>query len=170
MIDVATVPGVTPGSTVSEVKPPAHGTARIVDSQTIIYTPDPGYTGKDQVTIVVKDRQGNSVTVQQTVTAARAQSVVNWTMPTSLHSGTNVIASRALMTNAGQAADLIVTCRPITRSKATDTMQDCQVARNGARFTVWIAPGSQVAVKISVSAPAKGGFTALDQSTTIIVR
>ena len=170
VIDVATVPGVTPGSTVSEVKPPAHGTARIVDSQTIIYTPDPGYTGKDQVTIVVKDRQGNSVTVQQTVTAARAQSVVNWTMPTSLHSGTNVIASRALMTNAGQAADLIVTCRPITRSKATDTMQDCQVARNGARFTVWIAPGSQVAVKISVSAPAKGGFTALDQSTTIIVR
>ncbi len=169
VIDVLTVPGVTPGSTVTEVKPPAHGTARIIDPQTIIYTPDPGFTGKDQVTIVVKDRQGNSVTVQQTVDSALKQKVVNWTTPIRLHSGSNVIASRALQTNARQSADLTVTCNPITRAKGMDAMQDCQVARNGARVTVWIAPGSHVAVHISVTAPAKGGYLELDQAKTIVV-
>lgn len=40
-------------------KPPGHGTLSVDDAGNWLYTPDPGYTGKDSFTVNVVDKDGN---------------------------------------------------------------------------------------------------------------
>ncbi|SFW65903.1 Ig-like domain-containing protein, partial [Chitinophaga sancti] len=47
---------------------PTHGSVKVDDDGTYTYTPDPGYTGDDTFTIIVKDDKGNTTAVTVTVT------------------------------------------------------------------------------------------------------
>ena len=40
-------------------KPPGHGTLSLDDTGNWLYTPDPGYTGKDSFTVNIVDKDGN---------------------------------------------------------------------------------------------------------------
>ena len=161
-IKIADVPGAPQGATATEVKDPAHGTAVIVDPVTIKYTPDAGYVGSDVVAIVVKDKAGKITTIQETVAVGTPQVVINWKAPTKLHAGNNVIVNKVLKTNAGQRADIVVTCGPLLRSKFMDAMSDCQVKKSGNKITVWVSGSVPIGADIALSAPAKGKYLELD--------
>ena len=57
--------------TVSDVTPPAHGTATVADAGTITYTPETDFNGEDRFTYTVADGQGGTAeaSVSITVTA-----------------------------------------------------------------------------------------------------
>lgn len=162
IIRIADVPGAPDGATVTEVKDPAHGTAVIVDSVTIKYTPDAGYVGNDVVAIVVKDKSGKITTLQETIEVGTPQVVINWKAPTKLKPGNNVIVNKVLKTNAGQKASIVVTCGPLLRSKFMDAMADCQVKKSGNKITVWVSGSVPIGADFALSAPAKGKYLELD--------
>ena len=162
MIKLDDVPGAPEGGTITEVKDPAHGTAVIVDPVTIKYTPDAGYLGNDVVAIVVKDKTGKITTLQETVEVGTPQVVINWKAPSKLRAGNNVIVNKVLKTNAGQKANIIVTCGPLLRGKFMDAMADCQVKKSGNKITVWVSGSVPIGADISLSAPAKGKYLELD--------
>ncbi|SFM59905.1 gliding motility-associated C-terminal domain-containing protein [Chitinophaga sp. YR627] len=59
-------------TSVEVVVSPAHGTVKINEDGTVVYTPDPGYTGDDSFTYQVKNANGqlsNAATVAVTITA-----------------------------------------------------------------------------------------------------
>ncbi|ACU62705.1 Ig-like domain-containing protein [Chitinophaga pinensis] len=60
-------------TSVEIVASPAHGTVKVNEDGTVVYTPDPGYTGDDSFTYQVKNANGqlsNAATVAVTITAA----------------------------------------------------------------------------------------------------
>ena len=164
IIDIKDIPGVPDGSTISEVKPPAHGTIVIIDKDTIEYTPNPGYTGEEDITVVIKDKDGKIVTVEEIVEVGVPQVVINWKAPTKLHTGNNIIVNKVLKTNAGQKASIVVTCGPLLRSKFMDAMAECQVSKHGNKITVWVSGAVPIGADIALSAPAKGKFLELDSN------
>ena len=165
IIDIKDIPGVPDGSTISDVKPPAHGTIVVIDKDTIQYTPNPGYTGEEDITVVIKDKDGKIQTVEEVVEVGVPQVVINWKAPLKLHTGINVIINKVLKTNAGQKADAIVTCGPLLRGKFMDAMADCQVKKSGNKITVWVSGSVPIGADIALSAPAKGKYLELDSNT-----
>ncbi|MEV7973642.1 Ig-like domain-containing protein [Cellulomonas sp. NPDC089187] len=58
----------TDGGTVSEVTDGDNGTVTINDDGTVTYTPNPGFVGEDQFTVIVTDENGDSTAVVVDVT------------------------------------------------------------------------------------------------------
>lgn len=167
VIEIKDIQGVPEGSTISDVKAPAHGDVAIIDKDTFQYTPKPEYIGEENITVVIKDRDGKILTVETVVAIGIPQVVINWKAPAKLHAGNNIIVNKVLKTNAGQKASIVVTCGPLLRSRVMDAMADCLVKKNGNKITVWVSGDVPIGADIALSAPAKGKYLELDSNKFI---
>jgi hypothetical protein len=149
----------TDGGRITDVTPPANGTAT-VEGDTVVYQPNKGFYGTDEITVTVIDRTGQTITVVVPIQVGQPQVAVNLKLPKRLKLGTNTIIEGPVRTNAKQTATVRVTCGPILRAKPMGAGgTDCIVRRdsNGG-ITLLVRADEPLRVTVRLSAPAKGDF------------
>ncbi len=146
------------GGRIIDVAPPANGTAT-VEGDTVVYQPNPGFYGTDEVTVTIVDRAGKTVTVAVPVQVGQPQVATNLTLPKRLNIGLNTIVNGPVRTNAKQTASVSVTCGPVLRAKPMGAGgTDCIVRRDNGRVTLLVRADEPLRVTVRLSAPAKGNF------------
>lgn len=134
----------------------------------VIYTPNNGFVGKDEITVIVTERDGSSQAIVVPVVIGEAQTAESLALPASLKIGTNVLTTKPVITNAKQIATVSVSCTPLSRSKLTGDLVYCQVTRKKGGVSVTV--NAPMSVKVSVSAPAKGKYLPLNENVSYRVR
>ena len=170
-IDVIRTSGSDPDATVTEVDEPRHGTAEIKDN-TVIYTPDPGFIGRDLVVSYVKDPDGQITVVRTVVTTGLEQEPLKpLGLPASITPNRSVVLiDHAVETNADQVAKVRVTCHQVTRIAPAGGFSGCVVTRDGSTVMVTVTGSTPYRVRVSVSAPAKGDYLPYATTRTYTVR
>ncbi len=170
-IDVIRNSGSDPDATVTGVDEPRHGTAEIKDN-TVIYTPDPGFIGRDLVVSYVKDPDGQITVVRTVVTTGLEQEPLKpLGLPASITPNRSVaLIDHAVETNADQVAKVRVTCHQVTRIAPAGGFSGCVVTRDGSTVMVTVTGSTPYRVRVSVSAPAKGDYLAYATTRTYTVR
>lgn len=149
----------TEGGRITDVSPPANGTAT-VEGDTVVYQPNRGFFGTDEITVTVVDRTGSTITLVVPVQVGQPQVAVNLKLPKRLKLGTNTIVDGPVRTNARQTATVRVTCGPIFRAKPMGAGgTDCIVRRDSSGgVTLLVSADEPLGVTVRLSAPAKGDF------------
>lgn len=170
-IDVISDSGTDPDSTVTSVDEPRHGTAEIKDN-TVIYTPDPGFIGRDIITAYVKEPTGEITVIRAVVETGREQiPVKSLGLPRSVAPNrTVVLIDHPVVTNAGQQARVRAQCIPLTRIQAAGGFSGCIVTRDGSTVMVTVTGVTPYRVRVTVTAPAKGDYRPYAYSRTYTVR
>ena len=147
-----------PDSTITAIEEPQHGTAS-VEGDTVVYTPDEGFRGQDEVIVFVTEPTDTVLRVDYSLKTGRDQlPLAPLGLPKAIAPGTTVLVDHAVATNAGQYAKVTAACLPILRTKATGDVRPCAVTRSGAIVSVHVLGNEPVGVRVSVSAPAKGRY------------
>ncbi|MCF8558010.1 MAG: hypothetical protein K9G28_10780, partial [Candidatus Nanopelagicales bacterium] len=170
-IDVVTSSGSDPGSTVTSVDPPRNGTAEIKDN-TVVYTPDPGFVGREVLISYVKEPSGETVVVRTPVEAGLEQVPVKpLGLPNSITPNRTVdLIDHPVVTNAGQTAKVTARCVPITRMQALGGFSGCMITKDGSTVMVTVTGATPYRVKVSVTAPKKGAYLPYSFTKSYTVR
>lgn len=152
---------------ITDVEKPTNGDAVVTNGE-VIYTPNDGFVGKDEVTVIITDREGNSQAVVVPVVIGDEQTAPGLVLPTALKPGTTVLISEPVITNAKQIARVSVACTPLARARLTGDLVYCQVSRRNGSVSVTVT--APVSVKVSVTAPAKGRYLPLETVASYRVR
>ena len=166
-ITVPDIPNAPADAVISDVQQPKNGDA-VVSNGEVIYTPNNGFVGKDEITVIVTERDGSSQAIVVPVVIGEAQTAESLALPASLKIGTNVLTTKPVITNAKQIATVSVSCTPLSRSKLTGDLVYCQVTRKKGGVSVTV--NAPMSVKVSVSAPAKGKYLPLNENVSYRVR
>ena len=166
-ITVPDIPNIPTDSVITDVEKPANGDAVVTNGE-VIYTPNDGFVGKDEVTVIITDREGNSQAVVVPVVIGDEQTAPRLSLPTTLKIGTTVLTTKPVITNAKQIATVSVSCTPLSRSRLTGDLVYCQVSRMHGGVSVTVS--APMSVKVSVTAPAKGRYLPLETVASYRVR
>ena len=155
---------------VTDVRNPDHGTAVIKDGE-VVYTPDPGFIGRDTVTVEIIDRDGTVKEVTIEVLVGRTQEPTSpVALPATLQAGTNVILTSPIRTNAGQVVRVSALCAARVRVTAFGDVRLCSVSTSGGRTVLTVASGFRVGVVLTLSAPKSGQYLPYRESKAYVVR
>lgn len=155
---------------VTDVRNPDHGTAVIKDGE-VVYTPDPGFIGRDTVTVEIIDRDGTVKEVTIEVLVGRTQEPTSpFALPATLQAGTNVILTSPIRTNAGQVVRVSALCAARVRVTAFGDVRLCSVSTSGGRTVLTVASGFRVGVVLTLSAPKSGQYLPYRESKAYVVR
>jgi hypothetical protein len=166
-ITVPDIPNAPTDSVISDVEKPKNGDA-VVRNGEVIYTPDDGFIGTDEVTVIITDREGNSQAIVVPVVVGDEQTAPNLALPTTLKIGTTVLTTKPVVTNAKQIATVSVACTPLSRFKLTGDLVYCRVTRKNGGVSVTVT--APMSVKVRVTAPAKDRYLPLDIVASYRVR
>ena len=155
-----------PGNTITDAGEPDRGTVVVRDGE-VIYTPEPGYVGPVEIPVTITDRQGGATKTVITLNVGQEQKS-RVALPDELSLGRNVVLTGPAVTNARQRATLDVACAPRMRVGKLGAFAMCSTSREGGKTVLFIEePGT---VTLTLSAPQKGRFGALEESRTYTVR
>ena len=155
---------------VSEVETAQHGTTALVDNM-VVYTPDEGYRGKDQIVAYVTEPNDNVIKVALVVETGRAQTpLVSLGLPHRLGRATTTLIDHVVVTNAHQTARVRVTCVPVVRTVIKGDPITCLVSNSGGRIAIRVVDTLPVRVKVVVSAPEKGKYASYRVIREYLVR
>ncbi|RFM31929.1 Ig-like domain-containing protein, partial [Chitinophaga silvisoli] len=158
---------------------PAHGTVVVNADGTYTYTPEPGYTGNDTFTIIVKDDKGNEteVTVNVTVTPPNQAPVVT---------GGETLTTEQDKPGTGTMTATDPEGGPLTFEKGGDPAHGSVVVNADGTYTYTPEPGytgndtftiivkddkgktTTVAVSVTVTPDNSNNPVAVDDSVTVI--
>jgi len=171
VIDVIAASGADPGSTLTGVDVPRHGTAQIQDN-TVLYTPTPGFIGRDVIVSYIENPGGEVVLVRTRVSTGLVQKPVKpLGLPSSVAPNrTVVLLDHAVVTNAGQTARVRTECQQVTRIAPFGGFSGCMVTRDGSTVMVTVTGSTPYRVRVTVSAPAKGDYLPYAFSRVYTVR
>jgi hypothetical protein len=160
VITAEDIPGASTDSTISSVEKPKNGTA-VVEDGSIIYTPKPGFTGTETLNVTLIDRNGEAEQLAVTVQVGTPQVPVRaLNLPANVGQGTTVLLKRPVLTNARQIAQATVECRPLLRTKVAGSLDDCRVQYSNGSVSVTVLTSAPIGVRLTLTAPAKGKYTA----------
>lgn len=164
MIEPKDIPGVPPGSTITDVEEPRNGTVEIRDGE-IIYTPDRGFRGEERISVTVTTPEGTTKQVVLTVVVGSEQKVITrWTAPKTLKVGTNRFGPGTFVTNAGQVATVDVKCSILRRMISDNPPPKCSVIAGKEGTLISLSVYEPTGVEVTLSAPKKGKYAPLDTS------
>lgn len=170
VITAEDIPGAPADSTISSVEKPKNGTA-VVEDGSITYTPRPGFTGTDTLTVTLVDRNGESEKVEVAVQVGLVQEPVRaLNLPKNVGQGTTVLLTRPVLTNAKQFAQATVECKPLLRTKVAGSLDDCRVQFSRGSVSVTVLTNQPIGVRLTLSAPAKGKYAAYAFEKLYLVR
>lgn len=171
VIDVITSSGSDPDSTITEVDQPRHGTVEIKDN-TVVYTPDPGFIGRDLITTYIKDPAGDITVVRTAVTTGREQKpVAPLGLPSSIPPNRTVtLIDHTVRTNADQDARVTAECVALTRMAPAGGVSGCVVTRDGSKVMVTVTGSTPYRVIVTLTAPAKGDYLRYVSTRSYTVR
>lgn len=143
-----------------------------IRDNTVIYTPDPGFIGRDLVVSYVKDADGQVTVVRTTVTTGREQKPLKpLGLPSSVAPNRSVVlVDHVVQTNAGQAARVRAECLQVTRIAPFGGFSGCTVTRDGSTVMVTVTGSTAYRVRVSVTAPQKGDYLPYASTHTYVVR
>lgn len=170
-IDVITSSGSDPDSTITQVDQPRNGTVEIKDN-TVIYTPDPGFIGRDLITAYIKDPAGEIRVVRTAVTTGLEQKpVAPLGLPSSIAPNRTVtLIDHTVRTNADQNARVSAECVALTRMAPAGGFSGCVVTRDGAEVMVTVTGTTPYRVVVTLTAPAKGDYLRYVETRSYTVR
>lgn len=171
VIDVITSSGSDPDSTITQVDQPRNGTVEIKDN-TVIYTPDPGFIGRDLITTYIKDPAGDVTVVRTSVTTGLEQKpVAPLGLPSSIAPNRTVtLIDHTVRTNADQNARVTAECVALTRMAPAGGFSGCVVTRDGAKVMVTVTGATPYRVVVTLTAPAKGDYLRYVETRSYTVR
>lgn len=167
--EVPTVPPDRPtvitidGGTITDIGDPTGGTA-VVDGGTIIFRPDDPGRVTIPVTYVTDDGTETRTVIRITVGEPQTASI---TSPTRLVLGRNVLLPTRVLTSAGQQVTVSVACAPLDRVASGD-LRLCTLRTEGGRVVLDISAPARV--RVTYSAPPRGGQAAFEQVQRYLVR
>jgi hypothetical protein len=164
------IPGAPSDSTITKVDDPRNGTATIEDGS-IIYTPKPDFRGTETITVTLVDRDGTVEELDVEIQVGIPQEPVrSLNLPNKVGKGTTVLLSKPVLTNAKQFAQATVECRPLLRTKVAGSLDDCRVQFSRGSVSVTVLTDEPIGVRLMLSAPAKGQYTAYSFERLYLVR
>lgn len=149
---------VEPGQEIVEVTPPAGSVVEVRDGS-FTFTPKPGVSGRQEISVVYLDRDGqrSSTTLIVNVRPKAAQTL----LPATLRLGTNVVVIDAAR------ATVRVSCAPLLRVKSAGDVRLCTTRSVGDRTIVTINAPAKVTLGV---VQATGSGSSLIDSGTYVVR
>lgn len=171
VIDVITSSGSDPEATISRVDQPRNGTAEIKDN-TVVYTPDPGFIGRDLITTYIKEPSGETTVVRTTIATGLEQKPTKpLGLPSSITPNRTVtLIDHTVRTNAGQNATVKAECRALTRMAPAGGFSGCIVTRDGDSVMVTVTGETPYRVIVTLTAPAKGDYLPYADARSYTVR
>lgn len=150
---------------------PRNGTVEIKDN-TVVYTPDSGFIGRDLITTYIKDPAGDVTVVRTAVTTGLEQKpVAPLGLPSSITPNRTVtLIDHTVRTNADQDARVTAECVALTRMAPAGGFSGCVVTRDGAKVMVTVTGTTPYRVVVTVTAPPKGDYLRYVSTRSYTVR
>jgi hypothetical protein len=160
VITAEDIPGAPADSTITKVDDPRNGTA-VIEDGSIIYTPKPDFRGTETITVTIVDRNGAVEELDVQIQVGIPQEPVRaLNLPNKVGKGTTVLLSKPVLTNAKQFAQATVECKPLLRTKLAGSLDDCRVQYSNGSVSVTVQTDAPLGVRLILTAPAKGKYTA----------
>ena len=163
VITVDDIPGVDPGSTITDVTPPKNGSAEVRDGD-VIYTPNDKFRGEERIAVQVLTPTGETIETTVVVVVGKEQKIVtDWTAPKRLKPGMNWFGPGTFMTNANQPAKVTATCSILLRKVSDNPPPVCDVVAGKEGTYINVKVYEPTGIEVKITAPKKGKYRPLEQ-------
>ena len=165
-IAIEDLPGVEPGSVITDVTPVENGKV-LISGGDIVFTPEAGFRGIQEITLVVTNPSGVSTEVSVSVKVGKDQVIItNWNAPKRLAPGLTWFGPGTFMTNAGQIAKVGVDCSIIRKWNSPNPSPICEVLAGKEGTYISLKLYEPTLVEVTLTAPKKGKYAPLEETFT----
>ena len=164
-IDATDLGDKDPGAVITNVVDPPNGTVELKNGA-LIYTPDPGFHGTENVTVFIEAKDG-TITKESFVVKVGKPADPCTTLPDTLHFGDNTLPHGG----AGcQQVRVSARCSLLARSLPADGVAFCYVMMVNGRLVIHIMGGQPLGARVTITGPSSANRPKVSLSRVYFVR